>query len=333
MPYIWHAFWLPAAVTSVIVGLLWAVVFYANRVLGWGLFIGVPGMIGVLVGYRVRGSMKIGYVLLLLILGCVIIGLGLGGYAGVFCMLMLVGVFGGISLLGLFSGVLLGRGLAAALKRSNFAQRSHLPVLVLVLLGPSGLHLTERAVDFASGGPAVIETVKTTLVVTATPDQAYDAWLFYEDVTHRPPWLLRLGLPTPRRTLGRIRVPGDVQICVYSRGRLVKRATRVVPGRELAFEVIAQEHVEDRSIRLIDGGFTFESLGSGGSGGSGATAQTRVTLTTRYEPLLTPRWMWRSIEHATAGAMHRHVLEGMAVRLLVEPTVVVSKPGLTEPTP
>ena len=309
VPFVWHAFWLPAFATALVVGLLWAMVFYASGVMGWGLFIGVPNMIGVLLGYRHRGSMRLGYVALVLVLAGVLVGLLLGGFAGIFCVLLLVGVFGGASLLGLFSGVLLGRGLGVVLKRSSFSQRSHLPLLAFVLLWPGLVHLAERAVAW----PAGVQTVSTAVVVEATPGRAYDGWLFYGDVTHSPPLLLRLGLPTPRFTVGRIAAEGDVQVCIYTRGRLVKRATHVEPGRVLGFDVIAQERIEDRSVRLIDGRFTFDPVGDG---------HTRVTLTTRYQPLLTPRWMWRPIEHLTAGTMHRHVLRGMAERLNPPPVAL-----------
>ena len=133
--------------------------------------------------------------------------------------------------------------------------------------------------------------------------QAWDRWVFYEEVEHERPLLLRLGLPTPSHVEGKIQSVGDRQVCVYTGdARLVKKATQVEPGKRLAFDVVGQHHFENNSIRLIDGSFDFAPVTPG---------ETRVTLTTRYEPLLRPRVLWRPIEHTFTHELHGHVLKGM----------------------
>jgi hypothetical protein len=101
-----------------------------------------------------------------------------------------------------------------------------------------------------------------------------------------------------------MRAVGDVVRCVYSEGQLRKRITVFEPGRRLAFDVIEQSGVEDRSAELRRGSFDFEALGDGRS---------RVTLTTVYRPLLTARTAWRPFEQQLAHVLHDHVLDGMQV--------------------
>ena len=89
--------------------------------------------------------------------------------------------------------------------------------------------------------------------------------------------------------------------------------TEIRPGRLLAFDVIEQLGVEDRSAELISGSFRFAPAAGG---------RTEVVLTTTYRPLLQARWVWRPFERAVAGMLHRHVLDGMETVLPAEPVLV-----------
>ena len=48
-------------------------------------------------------------------------------------------------------------------------------------------------------------------------------------------------------------------------------------------------------------------------------AHTRVILTTRYERLTRPSWLWRWPEEVILHTMHEHVLNGMQLRLTAAP--------------
>lgn len=306
-PFVWYLYWWPGALLAVGAGLAWCVAFYLNQELGWGLFIAVPFMMGALVGYRPSPNRGAGVVVLkIVVIVCMLLLVLLlmaGELAGLFCGLFLVAIFLVPTVGGFYAGVFGSRLLAAFLKTTRFSQREHLPAIVGILLLPAAAHLAQRA--FA---PAIrVETVQTEQLVPLGRMQAWDRWVFYEEVEHERPLLLRLGLPTPSHVEGRIQQAGDQQVCVYTGdARLVKQATRVVPGEALAFDVIKQQNFEDNSIRLIDGAFDFEHV---------TDTETRLTLTTRYEPMLRPRALWRPIEHTFAHELHRHVLRGM-----VEPT-------------
>ena len=183
------------------------------------------------------------------------------------------------------------------LKGTRFEQRVYLPLLILAI-SVLALGLIEHAIHH----PFKIESVVTSLNIPGPPSQAWNAVMFYEEVHHRPPLLLRLGLPKPLYTQGSTQHVGDTKTCVYTKGHLTKRVTERSVDHRLAFDVIEQEKIENHSVRLTDGSFDFTP--------EGATL-TRVDLTTRYEPKLGPRWAWRPAEQLAIHTLHRHVLEGM----------------------
>ena len=55
--------------------------------------------------------------------------------------------------------------------------------------------------------------------------------MFYEEVKHQPPLILRIGLAHPLYTIGSSEHVGDVKTCVYNKGHITKRITEVEPGR------------------------------------------------------------------------------------------------------
>jgi hypothetical protein len=158
-----------------------------------------------------------------------------------------------------------------------------------------------------SGSPERSASISTESVFAATAAGTWDATVFYEDIEHPSPWLLRLVLPRPVRSEGPKDVVGSVVRCTYEAGHLLKRITEVEPARRLAFDVIEQELRFGRGIRLLGGVVAIDPLGE---------ATTRVTLTTRYvSPLLRPERLWLAVEARVVHAFHRHMLEGMRRRV------------------
>ena len=72
--------------------------------------------------------------------------------------------------------------------------------------------------------------MRTTVVIDAPADRAWDAIKFYEEVKHGPPPFYGLGMPRALYATGRAAAPGDLKTCVYDKGRLTKRVTEVSPN-------------------------------------------------------------------------------------------------------
>ncbi len=136
----------------------------------------------------------------------------------------------------------------------------------------------------------------------ASPGQVWDGLMFYEQIERRPPLHLRLLLPAPMRAEGRRSAVGDETRCIYDKGHLLKRLTRIAPWRQCGFDIVEQNLAIGGGIRLTGGSYTLLEL----PGGS-----TRIELETRYVSSVRPRWLWRRIEAAVCHAFHRHILGAM----------------------
>ena len=112
-----------------------------------------------------------------------------------------------------------------------------------------------------------------------------------------------MGFPKPLYKQGSINKVGDVSKCVYDKGYLVKEVTDVQLNEKhafLEFDVIEQVNIEDRAVELKTGSFNIKKKNQ---------IMTNVKLKTTYKPLMTPRWIWRPFEKATARSLHNHVLD------------------------
>lgn len=296
VPFVRRVFWLPPFVLAGLGG----VVMAALLVFGmgnWGvaLWVGVPLSIGCIIGYGTRARVFVLVILSLAGLTVFIVALMSMQLAGIFCGLVLAAICMGPVLVGTFAGWLL----RLTLKTTRFSQRSHLPSIALLAIGPVWAMLEGPA------GPSPPESVSTREVIAAPVQACWDSIMFYEEVRHPAPLILRIGLARPLRTLGGSSLVGDRKTCIYNKGHITKEITEVSPGRVLAFKVVEQEIGYEHDVRIMGGSFRFDAVDPG---------HTAVTLTTSYEPLITPRFAWRWAEEMAVHTLHGHVLEGMRRR-------------------
>ena len=291
-PLLMWKLWLPGLLLAAGVGLaaLLICVLHFGSV-GAAAWFGAPLAGGAVLGYRVRAGTFVTVMLGIALFLMLVMGLVMFSLAGFFCALVLVGVF----IAPITVGTVLGVGLRKIMKRTGFSQGSYLPVLVALLMPVvwGRLSVVERR---------PVERVSTEVVVDVPRERVWESLVFYEEVTHPPPWILEVGLARPLRTQGQARSVGDVKRCIYNKGPITKRLTAVEPGRRLAFEVIEQQIGYERDVRLVGGAFELEDAGAG---------KTRVRLVSEYEPKLGPRVAWRWGERIAFGTLHGYVIEGV----------------------
>jgi hypothetical protein len=289
----WLKCWLPGFCLSVVVGVGSFTVLAFLENMSVALFVAVPMAFGALLGYTVRVR-SIWLVVLAIIAVVTVVGaIVMVNLAGLFCGFTLFIIFLGPAMVGVVLGALLGQ----CLKQTRFAQRHYLPVL-LIVISPFGV----QAVDGLFPHPIDIATVQTELVLPATTSGTWNSLMFYEEVDHEPPWLLKLALPRPVRAEGSMGHVGDTRRCIYENGHLSKQITERVERRLLAFKVTEQHLHFERDVTLLDGSFQLQSLDP---------MKTRITLTTRYIRHLRPVWLWKPIESKVVHLLHLHVLEGV----------------------
>ncbi len=298
-------FWFPGMATAIVCGVLSYAICLQVGELGLALFAAVPVSMGAILGYATRVRQWGLPVVVLMLSATVImtvIGLIAIGAAGVFCGMMLLGIFAVPIAGGFFVGMLAGNLVRRLLANSSWDQRWFLPLIGFIAL-PYAAQLIENVVR----PPLEPAVVRTRVSIHATPEEAWNAIVFYEDVEHEPPWLLRLALPRPVGSQGAKEQVGDVVRCQYEHGFIVKRITQVEPGRLLAFEVLEQELGAERNVTLLDGAFEIIPRADGRSD---------LMLTTRYQRHLAPKWLWEPAERKVTHTLHGHVLEGMRRKIL-----------------
>ena len=294
--------------------------------IGWALVLGLPICMGAVLGYtsspgRFRAWQKVIIAILMfcgfmLLLGLIslsdIFWLGPGFGMGIFCMVMLGLVFILPFMLGDWFGYVLRR-------RDERKKRNWKWVRVVVfLLLPFGLDAAERLVPREED----LATVETQAVFQASPEEAWNAIVFFEQMEQEPPFLLRLALPRPVGTTGAKTEVGDTSRCEYENGYLVKKITEREEGKVLGFRVIEQKLHFEHDLELREGSFRLEPGAEPGT--------TRVTLSSSYRRLTYPAFIWQPAETLVLHTLHGHVLEGM--RLHAEKEITV-EPGSKIPGP
>jgi hypothetical protein len=292
-PFVFWTYWVPALCLAVGSGLVLSLGLIPRFGYGVGVSIIIPLMIGCVIGYGVKAGKWVTVALAVLASLAVVLGLMAAGFLGIFCALVLLA----LGLVPLLFGVIFGVVLRSRMKKSSFPMRSYLPMLAFLLL-PLVWCVAEGRHD---GLPLV--STRTVMIVDAPPDKTWASIMFYEEVKHEPPWLLKLPLWRPQYTRGSSSNVGDIKVCYYTTGRLTKRVRSVEVGKRLVFDVIEQKGIEDDAVVLAGGSFTLEPMEGG--------QRTRLTLETTYVPLLTPRVGWRPFEDLAVHTLHGHVMEGM----------------------
>ena len=145
-------------------------------------------------------------------------------------------------------------------------------------------------------------SIVTRMNFAASPARVWKGLLFYEEIGGRPPTYLRLLLPVPIRTEGKVSEVGGEAMCLYEGGHLLKRVTRIEPGQFYEFEVAEQALSVGGGMRLSGGRYTLRELADG---------LTEVAVETRYVSTKWPRWFWRPLERLVCHWFHRYLLRSM----------------------
>ena len=158
-----------------------------------------------------------------------------------------------------------------------------------------------RMVGWLCSRRPVSESVTTSVLFQASPETVWQQMLSYEEVSTRPPLILRALLPVPLRTEGEKTSTGAAVQCLYRGGDLLKLITVVEPPHLLEFEVHRQRLGIEHCITAIGGSYRLRACGG----------QTEIVLVTNYRGYLRPRWFWHPIEQFLGHIFHRHILTGM----------------------
>ena len=289
-------FWLPGFLLSVTIGTLtYAGCLQTGGEMGYSLFFAVPISFGAILGYACRLQTWAFAIVGILAICSVVSILVVWSLAGIFCG-FIVGI---IFLFPFFFGVVCGVILRLFLIAGRWDHAWYFRWYVWLI---AAMPVLTQCLEDTFPQRREVAIVETGLTVDATPEEAWNAIMFYEDVEHAPPWLLHLALPQPIRSEGNKQKEGEVVRCFYNCGTICKRISKVEQPRKLSFDVVEAQMRSENYTTLKDGSFEIEPVGA---------TQSRITLTTRYQRKLRPNWIWEPIERKVIHTLHGHVLEGM----------------------
>jgi hypothetical protein len=158
---------------------------------------------------------------------------------------------------------------------------------------------TPHSESTASGAT---DRVVTRMNVLASAAQVWTSLMYYESIEESPPWLLRVLLPRPIRTVGSKSAVGDQATCLYEGGHLLKQVTRLERRRLYEFCVVEQNLRIGGRVALSGGSYGLAERPDG---------TTDLTVMTGYVSRNRPRWLALPVERLACHLFHRHLLRSI----------------------
>lgn len=296
---------LAVLVTSLVGVALTLVAVYAAGEYGWGLFVGLPFLLGLnaalihgwhaprsLLSCLAAGAAAVG------VLAAALLALAI---EGLMCVVMAAPI--GLVL------ALLGATLGWTIQSNRIAPRA-LPPAMVMLLAVLPLLMAAEARD---PGPAPLIAVVTTVEVDAPPERVWENVVSFSELPPPESKLFELGIAYPVRARIEGRGVGAVRKCEFSTGPFVEPITVWDQPRRLAFDVVSQPkpmselspyaaieapHL-DGFMRSERGQFLLTPLPGG---------RTRLEGTTWYRHRIWPASYWRLWSDAIIHGIHERVL-------------------------
>ena len=220
----------------------------------------------------------------------------LEGYA---CLLMATPIF-------LFSGALgiLTRWIYfKIIKKSDHENDNNLSAFAVPIVIFLATGLIEK---YSLNGNFSVDTVETSVVVNALPEEAWQALFEFDTLSGETSGLIKLGLPTPYKASVDSMAVGATRICYFEPGNIVQEITRLEPGRLMEVKVIDYQLVGKNWIQFTKAVYTLHPVDS---------KRTEVTRSTSYSSQLSPRFYWRTLESLAIDAEHVYVLDSLKRKL------------------
>lgn len=300
-----------AALPALLLAWLSVTVF---RSYGWGVFVGIPFLVGFLSGAIYEraagtGAAAVGMLSVLVLGGMLLVF----AVEGVLCLIMALPI---ALLLGLLGGVFGGAMAAPKAAASSVLSVTGAAAAPLVLL---------VSVEQAAPPPSVVRSVSTTLEVEASPEQVWPHLIAFPELPAPTDWFFRTGIAYPQRARIEGSGVGAVRYCEFNTGPFVEPITAWEPGRRLAFDVRAQPqpmqewtfwkdlhpaHL-DGFFRSQRGEFRLEPLDGG--------RRARLTGTTWYSHTVWPERYWSRWADFLLHRIHRRVLAHIANQATANP--------------
>jgi hypothetical protein len=170
-------------------------------------------------------------------------------------------------------------------------------VLVLLLLS------AWLAVETSSPAPPS-QVVVTSVLVPATPADAWEALKSFDSLHGPLPPLLGLGLPVPERCTLEKDAVGAKRVCIFDTGTIEQRVVAWDPPRRMQLAVVEVDLPGRRWFGFTEASYDLEAQ-------EGGTLVTRSTTATSE---LRPGWLWGPLVRLGVEQEHRYLLAELTRR-------------------
>lgn len=291
-------------VTTVVGVLMTLLAVHGMREYGFGLFMGLPFMMGVVsvLFYSYHAHRRLRSCLAVACLSVILLGGALLAVAveGFICILMAAPIGLCLALMGGCLGYFIQRG---GTHRVAPQALSLLLVFLPVIMGAESLE----------SAPPPLIAVTTSVDVDAPPERVWPNVIAFSELPPPKEWVFHTGIAYPIRARIMGHGVGAVRRCEFTTGPFVEPITVWDPPRHLAFNVAAQPrsmdemspwgqihapHI-DHFLLSEHGEFRLEPLPGG---------RTRLYGTTWYRHKIWPVTYWRPWSDAILHAIHTRVL-------------------------
>ena len=271
---------------------------------GWGLFVGLPFVLGLfssmVYGHHKGRTLRECLSVAALSVGFACVVLFAAALEGIVCIVMAAPLAVILSAMGAVLGYFIQRGPRP---------KGHGPALLALLLGLPVL----MGAESVEGARDAALPLSTTVDVAAPPETVWQNVVSFSALPAPKHWIFKLGFAYPLRATIAGRGPGAVRRCEFSTGAFVEPITVWDEPRRLRFSVASQPPPMRESswypdLRpahldgfLVSEGGQFELAALPGGG-------TRLTGTTWYRHEIRPSWYWRPWSDWIIHRIHERVL-------------------------
>ena len=266
-----------------------------SRGMGFVMFLLIPVIAGVVVGWIIPGRKAVGKSALVSLVGSLFLLVALGK-EGPLCALMAFPLLLACVLI----GALIGAGLRMAIKPKrdgNITAGMFVVVAPLVIF--AGKQVERPLLDHVR-----IETVTDSVLVADTPANTWLRIQSIDSVHGSKPWLMYVGLPVPQKCTLEKAAEGARRTCYFDKGYIQETVTTWDPPRHMGLK-IDRTHMPGRHwLGFESADYWLQPEGNG----------TRLTRTTSISSHLYPVWYWRTLERWGVSSEHRYILQDAVIR-------------------
>jgi hypothetical protein len=301
------SFQLSIILTTIFIGTGIAFLFLGLVDYSWILFGLLPVVLGIAIGtMQVRKYALWGTIITTVLL---LIAIYIPGLSGVICIVMAIGL--------VVPFIFLGYVIARLVKRHRLIKETNrLSILILPLIPFLIAAPTEH---FLKKEKETIIEVRTEKIFNYTPNQVYDAIKSVDTLDAEKPFLLKLDLPIPTKCVLEKEEIGALRTCYFKGGRLsnadfgggtiTERVTELERGKVLKMNVIDYNLVGRKWLGFKEAVYYFEPAANNGC---------KLTRTTTYTSVLTPRFYWEPMERLGVRQEHDYVFNNLEKDLRIK---------------